>query len=229
MLPSKPKIFYGHESELKYLIETLSGDSPRVVILGGVGMGKTSLARAALHQPKISAKFEDKYFISAESATTSIELAALIGLHLGFKARKDLTRHVVQYFRGKPLCLLILDNLESPWEPIHSRGGLEEFLFHLTDVPHLALIVCLYPFSVSAAHIQKVTSRGAERPAKVAWTHPLLWPPKPLSDEAAQQIFTDITDDFHRNEVVKPLLRLTDNIPLIVDLIAHESLRSDPS
>jgi hypothetical protein len=143
MLPSKPKIFYGRESELKYLIETLSGDSPRVAILGGGGMGKTSLARAALHHPKISTKFEDKYFISAESATTSIELAALIGLHLGLKAGKDLTKPVVQYFRGRPLCLLILDNLETPWEPTHSRAGLEEFLSCLTGVQHLALIVCL--------------------------------------------------------------------------------------
>jgi hypothetical protein len=42
-----------------------------------------------------------------------------------------------------------------------------------------------------------------------------------VSDEAAQQIFTDITDDFHHNEDVKQLLRLTDNMPLAVDLIAH--------
>jgi hypothetical protein len=61
--------------------------------------------------------------------------------------------------------------------------------------------------------------RGAEHPAKVAWTHPFLPPLNPLSDEAAQQIFMDITD--HPEEYMKQLLRLTDNMPLAVDLMAH--------
>jgi hypothetical protein len=146
MLPPKPQIFHGRKSELKDIVEILAHDSPRVAILGGGGMGKTSLARAVLHHPDIAKKFESRYFVSAESATNSIELAALIGLHLGLDPGKDLTKYVVQYFSRKPPCLLILDNLETPWEPIHSRGGVEELLSLLTDVPHLALIVCHQSF-----------------------------------------------------------------------------------
>jgi hypothetical protein len=63
--------------------------------------------------------------------------------------------------------------------------------------------------------------RGAERPAKVAWTHPFLLPLKPLSDDAARQMFIDITDGSTNEEDMKQLLQLTDNMPLAVDLIAH--------
>ncbi|KAJ7884780.1 hypothetical protein B0H14DRAFT_2564182 [Mycena olivaceomarginata] len=72
----------------------------RVTILGGGGMGKTSLAKAALHHPKIVAKFEHRYF----------------GTTLPF------------------------NNMETPWEPMQSRGGVEEFLSLLADIPHLALM-----------------------------------------------------------------------------------------
>jgi hypothetical protein len=143
MLPSKPKIFHGRESDLDNIMKMLSQQSPRIAILGGGGMGKTSLARAVLHHPDTSAIFEHRFFVSAESATTSIELAALIGLHVGLNPGQDLTKPVVQYFSRKPSCLLILDNLETVWEPIKSRGGIEEFLNLLTEVEHLALIVCL--------------------------------------------------------------------------------------
>ncbi|KAJ7921181.1 P-loop containing nucleoside triphosphate hydrolase protein, partial [Mycena leptocephala] len=206
MLPSIPKIFHGRESELKHIVESLTQNSPRVAILGGGGMGKTCLARAALHHSDIANKFEQRHFVSAESATSSIELAALIGLHLGLNPGKDLTNPVVQYFSRHSPCLLILDNLETPWEPIQSCGGVEEFLSLLTDVQSLALMI---------------TMRGAERPGKVAWTHPFLQPLKPLSNNAAQQTFIDITDGSYNKEDMNQLLQFTDNMPLAVNLIAY--------
>jgi hypothetical protein len=142
MLPSKPKIFHGREFEVDNIMKMLGQVSPRIAILGGGGMGKTSLARAVLHHPDTCDKFECRFFVSAESATTSIELAALIGLHVGLNAGTDLTRPVVQYLSQKPSCVLVLDNLETVWEPMQSRGGIEEFLSLLAGVKHLALIVC---------------------------------------------------------------------------------------
>ncbi|KAJ7843382.1 P-loop containing nucleoside triphosphate hydrolase protein [Mycena leptocephala] len=199
MLPSAPKIFHGRDKELAEIMAVLANKSPRIAILGGGGMGKTSLARAALHHPDTVLKYEHRFFVAADSATTSIELAAQIGMYLGIKPGKDLTKPVVRFLSGKTSCLLILDNLETPWEPVQSRPGVEEFLSLLADI----------------------TMRGAERPAKVAWSRPFLPPLNPLSEDAARQIFTDIADDSHDNEDMKRLLRLTDNMPLAVDLIAH--------
>ncbi|KAJ7123650.1 hypothetical protein C8R44DRAFT_735290 [Mycena epipterygia] len=206
MLPVKPKIFHSCELELANIVDQFSSEPDRIAILGAGGMGKTTLVKAALHHPDITAKYEHRFFVACDSANTTIELAALIGSHLGLKPGKDLTKPVVQHFRrGPPPSLLILDNLETPWKPVGSCGGIEEFLSLLTDVLHVALII---------------TMHGAERPAKVCWTRPFLEPLKPLLDAAAQQTFIETTDYDHDSEIDQ-LLHLTDNMPLAVDLITH--------
>ncbi|KAF8145527.1 hypothetical protein K438DRAFT_1503458, partial [Mycena galopus ATCC 62051] len=171
----------------------------RIAILGGGGMGKTSLARAALHHSDISARYEHRFFVSAEAVTTSTELAELIGLHVGLNPALDLTQAVIRYFSEKSSCVLILDNLETVWEPLHSRVGVEEFLSLLSQVENLALMI---------------TMQGAERPAKVQWTHPFLMPLQPLSDDAARQTFLDITDNSDPMEEIDQVLQFTSNMPL---------------
>jgi hypothetical protein len=70
-----------------------------------------------------------------------VELAALIGAHLGLKPGKDLTQVVVKFLVATSPSLLILDNLETVWEPTELRGDIEEFLSLLTDIRDMALIV----------------------------------------------------------------------------------------
>ncbi|KAJ7166758.1 P-loop containing nucleoside triphosphate hydrolase protein, partial [Mycena filopes] len=206
-LPPKPKIFHGRESELKHVMELVAKDTPRIVILGGGGMGKTSLAKAALHHSETCTKFQVRFFVSAEAATTAVELAALVGLHLGLEPGSNLINPVVQYFTQQTSpCLLVLDNLETPWEPLLARGEVEEFLSLLADVHHLVLMI---------------TMRGSERPHKGRWTQPFLPPLEPLSDEAALQILEEITDDPHLTKEKRELLQFTGNMPLALDLIAH--------
>ncbi|KAJ6582208.1 hypothetical protein B0H19DRAFT_1061649 [Mycena capillaripes] len=149
--------------------------------------------------------------IAILGAATKVELAALIGAHLGLKLGKDLTRPVIQHFSSGPPCLLILDNLETLWEPTESRGDIEEFLSLLTDVDHLGLLI---------------TMRGAERPAKLQWTHPFLPPIKPLKQEAARQTFIDIADDQHDLEDIDKILTLT---PPIVQHLAGSGKRAELS
>ncbi|KAJ7308748.1 hypothetical protein DFH08DRAFT_823777 [Mycena albidolilacea] len=207
MLPSEPKIFHGHESELADILKLLSRDTPRIAILGTGGMGKTSLARAVLHHPEITAKYTlHRYFVACDSATSKVELAALIGAHLGLKPSRDLTQAIVKYFVIALPTLLILDNLETVWEPTELRHDIEEFLSLLTDIKDLSLII---------------TMRGAERPAKVQWSHPFLLPLQPLKHHAAQQTFIDIAEDHHNPEDIDRVLSLTDNMPLAINLIAH--------
>ncbi|KAJ6488726.1 hypothetical protein DFH09DRAFT_1455546, partial [Mycena vulgaris] len=206
-LPSEPKIFHGREAEVSAIIKLFEQETPRIAILGGGGMGKTSLARAVIHHPEISSRYEQsRVFVACDTIFTSVQLAALIGEHLGLKPGKDLTGAVISHFSSALPSLLVLDNLETIWEPTESRGEVEKFLSLLTDVDHLAMVI---------------TMRGAERPANVRWTHPFLEPLRPLTQDAARKTFIDIADEGHSTEDIDKILHLTDNMPLAIDLIAH--------
>ncbi|KAJ7328457.1 P-loop containing nucleoside triphosphate hydrolase protein [Mycena albidolilacea] len=207
MLPSEPKIFHGREVELSDILKLFKEGNPRIAILGTGGMGKTSLARVVVHHQEVVVKYEKhRFFVACDSATSKVELAGLIGTHLGFKPGTDLMQPIVQHLTMGPPCLLILDNFETVWEPLDSRGDIEEFLSLLSDVEHLGLII---------------TMRGAERPAKVHWTRPFLPSLKPLEQIAAEQTFFDIAEDNHNPDEVKKVLSLTDNMPLAINLIAN--------
>ncbi|KAJ7023143.1 P-loop containing nucleoside triphosphate hydrolase protein, partial [Mycena alexandri] len=207
MLPAEPKIFYGRDTELADILKLFEQGTPRIAILGAGGMGKTSLARIVLHHEQITAKYHgNRFFVACDMASSKTELAGLIGAHLGIKPGKDLTQAVLWYFTNGPPSLLILDNLETPWEPVESRKDVEELLSLLTDITSLALMV---------------TMRGVERPAKVKWTQPFLSPLWPLSQEAAQQMFIAIADDRHSLDEIDQVLGLTDNMPLSISLLAH--------
>ncbi|KAJ7266749.1 P-loop containing nucleoside triphosphate hydrolase protein, partial [Mycena rebaudengoi] len=204
-LPPCPQIFNGRESELQDVVNILIQDSAHIAILGVGGMGKTSLATAALHNPQVEAKYSHQYFVPCHSSPTCTELAATIADHIGLEKGSNMAKKVAHYFAHAPPSLLVLDNLETPWEALSARSEVEEFLSLLTDAPQLGLMITL---------------RGSEHPSKVKWTRPFLAPLKPLSNAAAWQTFIEVADDDHDDASIKELLELTGNLPLAVSLIA---------
>ncbi|KAF7340686.1 NB-ARC domain-containing protein [Mycena sanguinolenta] len=130
-----------------------------------------------------------------------------LGNSVGLEQSRNASKHLLRYFSQSPASILVLDNLETCWEPLDSRNDVEEFLSLLTDIMHLALLI---------------TMRGAERPSKVRWTRPFMSPLPPLSDDAAMQTFTDITDYLdHDKRTIREILGLTDNLPLAINLVAN--------
>ncbi|KAJ7245292.1 P-loop containing nucleoside triphosphate hydrolase protein, partial [Mycena rebaudengoi] len=205
LLPASPKIFHGRESELKDVVNVLLQNFACIAILGTGGIGKTSLATAALYNPQVEAKYSHRYFVPCHSSPTCTELAATIADHIGLEKGSKMANKIAQYFAHAPPSLLVLDNLETTWEALSSRSEVEEFLSLLTDVPQLGLMITL---------------RGAERPSKVKWTRPFLAPLEPLSNVAAWQTFIEVADDGHDDASIKELLELTGNLPLAVNLVA---------
>ncbi|KAJ7684198.1 P-loop containing nucleoside triphosphate hydrolase protein [Mycena polygramma] len=208
MFPTSPPIFHGRERELEEAVLGLLSDPARVAILGMGGMGKTTLATAALHDTRVAEKYAQRYFVSCEAVGDAAGLVNIIGSHLGFEPSPSLKQLITKFFSESGPSILVLDNLETPWEPSPTRSEIEDLLSHLSGIPHLALLV---------------TMRGAERPGKVKWTRPFLAPLEPLSFRAARDTFVDLADapEAEEEEALLELLELTGYLPLAVTLIAN--------
>jgi hypothetical protein len=118
-------------------------EGARVAILGSGGMGKTTLALAALHQADVEGKYPQRHFVSCESANGAGELISIVGLYLNLPQSKELSKAIYGYFLDCGPALLVLDNMETPWETLATRTHVEEFLSLLADIPHLALLVSI--------------------------------------------------------------------------------------
>ncbi|KAF7348590.1 NB-ARC domain-containing protein [Mycena venus] len=207
VLPPIPKIMHGRNSELIQIVNILQIQPAYSAILGPGGMGKTTLAVAALHDPKIISIYEHRHFISCESAFQKSRLVNIIAAHLGLEPSKHLSKAIISHLSNCGPTLLVVDNLETLWEEAESRAEVEELLSLLSEVRQLSLLI---------------TMRGAERPAKIKWTRPFLAPLEPLDPSASRQTFIEIADVPAREEEsdLEELLKLSGNLPLAVCLMA---------
>ncbi|KAJ7488857.1 P-loop containing nucleoside triphosphate hydrolase protein [Mycena latifolia] len=208
LLPPVPKIFHGRDSELAHTMTNIHVAPAHVAILGSGGMGKTTLAAAALHHPEVISKYERRYFISCESAFEKGQFLNTIGAHLGLEPSKELSNAIITHFIEGGRIFLVLDNLETPWEQPECRAEVEDLLSSLSDLPQLTLLI---------------TMRGAERPPKIKWTRPFLPPLEPLPPSASRQTFIEIADDPRTDSEesdLMDLLVLSGHLPLAVNLLA---------
>jgi hypothetical protein len=71
-----------------------------------------------------------------------------MGLHLGLEKSNQLSKAIVKHLGACGPYLIFLDNFETPWEALESRGRVEEFISLLADIPTLGLMARLH-FSFS--------------------------------------------------------------------------------
>ncbi|KAJ7268637.1 hypothetical protein C8J57DRAFT_1228338 [Mycena rebaudengoi] len=175
------------------LVALLEKDSA----LTGSDWSSEAWERPALpQQPSIIHKWKPSIHIDtlfhATRAPLALSWQQTIADHIGLEKGSNMTKKVAHYFSHAPPSLLVLDNLETPWEALSARSEVEELLSILTDALHLGLMITL---------------RGAEHPRKVKWD-----PPLPGPSQATFQCYDDSS--------IKELLELTGNLPLAVSLIA---------
>ncbi|KAJ7821047.1 hypothetical protein B0H13DRAFT_1920997 [Mycena leptocephala] len=126
-----------------------------------------------------------------------------MGLHLGLELSRQLSKAIVQYLGQSASCLVVLDNFETPWEPMESRGQVEEFLSLLADIPSY--------------------NAGSRKAGQNEMDSAIPPPLEPLSPSASRQIFIEVADEPSSIEesALDTLLNLSDSLPLAVSLMAN--------
>jgi hypothetical protein len=173
----RPDRCLGRETETTDLLAALTDRrNPAVLVLGGPGIGKTTLTRQVATSDALDARFANRrWFVELETATDAASLRTAIVQALGLAASDpNAFTHALARLRQAP-SLLVLDNLETPWEadmaPVHNT------LRQLAALPDLALLASL---------------RGNERPDAPAWTHTTRVQPLPRT--ASRELFLTIAD-----------------------------------
>ncbi|EJD47500.1 hypothetical protein AURDEDRAFT_163368 [Auricularia subglabra TFB-10046 SS5] len=208
-LPPRPHLHFGRAAESQAVVDIAVADAPgRAVILGGPGMGKTTLALAVLYDPSVAQKFGvRRFFVACDAAESQSSCLVTIADAFGIVAANQtaLRKKLVDAIGTEP-ALLVLDNFESAWEAASQRSGAEDVLRLLDAVPNLALLL---------------TMRGTERPVGVSWSRPFLPPMTPLGDAAARQTFLSIAAVPESDPAIGTLMAHLDCIPLAVVLVAN--------
>ena len=178
--------------------------TPPIAVLGGAGFGKSTLCLAALHEPRVAARFgARRWFVRCDAANTAEDVLKEIALVLGLDVGPSLEPRILAALSEAP-GVLVIDNAETPWwaAPLPT----EELLSRLSGVSGLALIVAI---------------RGQQRPYGPAWREPSL-SVTPLDSADSRKVFLAIAGEKHADDPhLSDLLSALDGIPLAIELLAH--------
>ena len=143
-------------------------------ILGGPGIGKSTIAQALMRRPEIVKRFRDDIlFVRCDAVRSAEILAQTLCRTLGVEPTEDESARLVfvRELKDDPT-LIIVDNLETPWES--DRENVEDLLQHLAETPNVSLVV---------------TMRGNEPPSGANWGRSLHVPTLDL--RTARRLFLD--------------------------------------
>jgi tetratricopeptide (TPR) repeat protein len=202
-IPAASRCF-GRKSETSRVVDALLGSPPvPVPVLGGPGIGKSTVTLAALHDDQVSKRFgKRRFFVRCETAQSRPELVAAIAQSLGVQPAPDVEPLLLSLL-GRERTVLVLDNLETPWEK--DTLAVEEFLGLLSGCRDLALVVSI---------------RGEERPLGVCWHDGVRLPP--LQITAAREAFIAVAGShFEDDPRLNGLCEAVQGVPLALTLLAY--------
>jgi len=204
-LPSRPRCF-GREDEVRDLVETLlQASPPPTPILGGPGVGKTTISLEALHDPRVGARFgARRFFVRCDSARSREDLVGTIVRTIGLKPGPDVEASLFEELARDP-AVLVLDNAETPWEA--GKTAVSEFLSDLGSIADLALVASV---------------RGHERPWGPNWREAIQV--GPLQPNAARKAFLDKSGrNFESDPDLDGLLEEVDRLAIAVVLLGYHA------
>ena len=201
-----PRNCFGREEAVAQVVAAILAKPPApVAILGPPGVGKTTVAVTALHEPRVVKRYRSRrFFVRADGVSGRDALVAAVAAAAALEAGPGLEERTWRELE-RDAALLVLDNAETPWdaEPL----AVEELLAQLAAVPGLALVA---------------TVRGDERPGGPRWAEPLRL--RPLDLASARSAFLAVAGERHRADPhLDMLLEAVERLPIAIDLLAHQA------
>ena len=208
-VPPPSPHFVGRADAVKRVRDGLlspSSNTPVAILLqGGPGIGKTTLTKAVAHDPAVVERFGDnRWFVALETVQSDDSLRDAIVRGLGRDPAAGFAA-ALDSLKGRP-ALLILDNLETPWEA--ERQASEETLSILAQVPGLALLASF---------------RGKERIRGPAWT--LTHAVGQLDAPSAIDLFCRVAErpSLAGDPALARFIAALEGVPLAIELVAHRA------
>jgi hypothetical protein len=202
-LPPKPRLF-GRDAMVRDIVESLLSDPPPPVpILGGPGIGKTTVSVAALHDPRVASRFGSRrFFVRCDPAKSADALTGEVARTIGLDLGPDLESRLFTRLEEAP-AILVLDNAETPWEA--DREATERLLTDLSGIAGLALLASV---------------RSNQRPLGPAWRETITV--TPLRIDSGTEAFLAIAGAKHKADpLLDTLVKALDGLPLAITLLAH--------
>ncbi|MBI3699150.1 MAG: SIR2 family protein [Afipia sp.] len=150
LFPADPMMIGRADRKLQLVDEILKGTSP-IIVPGGPGIGKTTLALSAAHSPAVAAKFGDRrVFVALDGANDATAMLAALAHALGIPPSGSPSNFItVIKARAIGGILAILDNLETPWQ--QDRLKTEDMIRQLA-VTGLVLVLTIRGKTPSVGH-----------------------------------------------------------------------------
>jgi tetratricopeptide (TPR) repeat protein len=205
-LPPNPRMI-GREDRLEELVKAILEQGRPIVVPGGLGMGKTTLALAAAHDSRVVARFGKarRFFVNLEPAPNAEGALTRLATDLGLPASgaaSEVEAKIAAACAGQPT-LAILDNLETPWDK--DTAATEALLGRLAAIDGLRLVITV------RGEPPKLPGAGARTLRDV----------EQLQDADGRALFLrHAGDHFAADPALPGLLSALDGHPLSIELLA---------
>ncbi|KDR77583.1 hypothetical protein GALMADRAFT_408058 [Galerina marginata CBS 339.88] len=212
-VPANGDNFHGRESLVAQLVHALTPNSdgqkrPRVCLLGPGGMGKTSTALAVMADSDMRKHFPEKNQIwvpCVKATSVSFFLDTLYSSTGTTQDTGNTLKDIISELQSssEPLVVL-LDNFETPWNLLDSRGEIQRILNQISEIPQVAVFI---------------TMRSSFPPgSNKQWQS---FDIEAVDEIAAHKIYLDICSAGGDDHDVSVLLHALGYMPLAITLMAN--------